>query len=143
MDQLEELSSIKPVNPFVLGILGSTESFDRETILDAVLYPVLQELSRMPSRVIMPAEGKSSILISAWANRLSVPTLEYQCDWKTLGKRARALRDARILREATHLILFCSAKSDYYIKTAQREAKKGRTVFTVDGKTAEIQQWIL
>lgn len=97
----------------------------------------------MPSSLLLPAEGTSSTVLAVWAERMGVGCSEYECDWRTLGKRARAMRDTRILREATHLILFCGAKSDYYEKLAAREVKKGRVVYTVDGKTHELTEWVL
>jgi hypothetical protein len=140
---LEEPAQIQPAKPFILGILGASEHFTKQSILDEIMNPILSELGRMPSSLLLPAEGTSSTLLAVWAERLNVTSSEYECDWRTLGKRARAMRDARILREATHLILFCGAKSDYYEKIATREVKKGRVVYAVDGKTHELTEWVL
>lgn len=140
---LEEPSLIQPAKPFVLGVLGSSESFTKDSILTSIVNPVLAEQERMPSLLLLPAEGSSSTLLSVWAERLHIPCSEYECDWRTLGKRARALRDSRILRESTHLILFCGTKSDYYQKVAEREVKKRRVVYTVDAKTGELEEWVL
>ena len=140
--ELESSSLIKHAKPFILGILGSSESYTKETILNDVLYPILEQEGRMPI-LVLPSEGTSSTLLSIWADKLNLSCTQYECDWKRLGKRARALRDSRILQESTHLILFCGARSDYYIKVAQREAKKGRVVFTVDAKSGELTEWVL
>jgi hypothetical protein len=138
--ELEDRAVIQEAKPFFLGVLGATERYTKESILNDVINPILEQEGRMPTHLLLPAEGTSSMLLSIWAERMRLTTAEYTCDWKTLGRRARALRDARILKESTHLILFCGAKSDYYEKIAQREAKKGRTVFTVS-PAGEITEW--
>lgn len=138
--ELEDSSSIKAPKPFYLGILGATEKFTKESILSDVINPILEQEERMPTRLLLPSEGTSSLLLSIWAERMNLQSAEYTCDWKTLGKRARALRDSRIIKESTHLILFCGAKSDYYEKLAQREAKKGRIIYTV-ASSGDITEW--
>lgn len=140
---LEDTDTIHQGKPFILGILGSSEKFDKDSIRESILMPILAEQDRMPSSLLLPAEGSSSTCISVWAERMKIPCAEYECDWRTLGKRARAMRDARIVKESTHLILFCGAKSDYYEKLAAREVKKGRIVYTVNSTTNELEEWVL
>ncbi len=53
------------------------------------------------------------------------------------------MRDARILKEATHLLFFLGKSSDYYEKIAIREVKKGRVVYTVDPTTHKLVLWEL
>lgn len=140
---LEDPALIQQAKPFVLGVLGVTEKLTKGTIHDSIMNPILAEQGRMPSSLLLPAEGMSSTLLSVWAERFNIPCAEYECDWRTLGKRARAMRDSRILKEATHLILFCGPKSDYYEKLASREVKKGRVVYTVHAETQELEEWVL
>jgi hypothetical protein len=40
-------------------------------------------------------------------------------------------------------VFFVGSRSDYYEKMAIREAKKGKTVYTIDGSTKELVKWVL
>ena len=132
----------KLVKPIILGILGNStgNKWNRETIADSVMNPMLSEIG-MPSSILMPTEGATSILLQIWSERQNIACQPIDADWIRLGRRARALRDGRILKESTHLLIFLGTRSDYYEKVAIREAKKGKTVFTINSKTSEIIQW--
>ena len=95
----------------------------------------------MPEALVLPSDGSTSLLLQAWAERHKVAVTPLDADWIRLGRRARALRDARILSTCNHLLIFLGSRSDTYEKVAIREAKKGKTVFTVDPETFEIVQW--
>jgi len=142
LELLDDAPLLPPPKPVCLGILGqSSDAFwTKETIIEQLLHPIVSELGRLPESVLVGAEGQSSMLIEWWAARMDMPIQVFEANWAKLGKRARALRDARIVKEATHLLVFYGQRSDTYEATAIRELKKGRTVFTVDAKTHEIQQ---
>lgn len=118
-------------DPFFLGIIGSRADATQEKILEEVITPMLQELGRMPDRVILPSDGLSTIFISDWSERLKLPTQIYEADWRRHQRRAKIFRDARIQQESTHFLIFLNKRSEYNEKLAIKLAKQGRTVFTV------------
>ena len=129
---------------FTLGVLGSSSAayWNRDTITD-ILNPLIGEEDKIPTMLNIPTDGTTSILLQIWAERQGVKCAPIDSDWIRLGRRARALRDARIVKESTHLLFFVGTKSDYYEKMAMREAKKGKIVYTIDGKTKELVRWVL
>lgn len=135
--------SIPLASPFTLGVLGSSTSskWTKETIQESLLTPILEQFKDPPNSLLLPSDGTTSVFLQVCAQKSNIKTLVFDADWKTLGKRARALRDARIIQDSTHLLIFLGTKSDFYEKIAIREAKKGKVVFTVDPKTHEIIQW--
>lgn len=137
---------MNPTNakPLVLGILGSSNSrvWTTERMIDTVLNPLLGELERLPDSILLPTEGITSLLVQVWGERQSIPLTPLECDWSSLGKRARALRDGRIVKESTHLVLFLGKRSDTYEKIAIRETVKGKRVFTIDADTNELVEWV-
>jgi hypothetical protein len=143
-DELPPLTS-KAFKPAVLGVLGAStsEKWTRNTIADSVMIPLIGELGKMPHSLLIPSEGDTGILIQVWAEKQGVACQAIDADWKRLGRRARALRDSRILKESTHLLLFLGARSDYYEKVAIREAKKGKRVFTIDSNSMEMVEWVV
>jgi hypothetical protein len=147
LSTLELLDDVKPVvaKPVVLGILGNSAAakWTRETIAETIMNPLLGEIERLPDTILMPSEGNTSILLQIWADRQNIPCQSIDADWARMGRRARIMRDARILKEATHLIFFLGARSDYYEKMAIREAKKEKIVFTVDATSGELIQWVI
>ena len=145
LELLDDAPLLPPPKPMCLGILGqsSDQFWTKETITEQLLQPIASELGRLPESVLVGAEGQTSMLIEWWAARLDLPIQVFEANWAKLGKRARALRDARIVKEATHLLVFMGQRSDSYEATAIRELKKGKTVFTVDAKTHELQELTL
>jgi len=147
LSTLELLDDVKPVvaKPVVLGVLGNSAAakWTRETIAETIMNPLLGEIERLPDTILMPSEGNTSILLQIWADRQNIPCQSIDADWARMGRRARIMRDARILKEATHLIFFLGARSDYYEKMAIREAKKEKIVFTVDATSGELIQWVI
>ena len=152
-EQLKALSTIQLLDdqpltqsaPIILGVLGQSSAarWTLQTLSDDVCAPILEELKRMPEALVVPTDGTTSLLFQAWAERQKVAVTPLDADWIRLGRRARALRDARILKECTHLVIFLGTRSDTYEKVALREARKGKVVFTVDPETFEIVQWQL
>jgi len=136
---------VKPTTDgFVLGVLGSSSAayWNRETITD-ILNPVIGDQDKIPTLLHIPTDGSTSLLIQIWAEKHSIKCAPINADWIRLGPRARAMRDARIIKESTHLVFFVGSRSDYYEKMAIREAKKGKTVYTIDGSTKELVKWVL
>jgi hypothetical protein len=127
-----------------LGFLGNSSAsyWNANTITD-IVNPLLSEINTMPTEVNLPTDGITSLLLQVWAEKQKIPCQAIDADWIRLGRRARAMRDSRIIKDSTHLVFFVGSKSDYYEKIAIREAKKGKIVFTVDAKTKELVQWVL
>jgi hypothetical protein len=127
----------------ILGVIGSSTAkrWTRETVANSIMNPVLGEFEKLPDTILLAAEGTVSILIHMWSDSHRVQCKVLETDWSRMGRKARAVRDSKILKEATHLLIFLGIRSDYYEKIAMREAKKGRSVFTVSASTGEIVLW--
>ena len=130
---------------YILGVLGSSSaaSWTSQTLLEKVLEPISGTLEKLPVKLLLPADGTTSLLLETWAGKNKVDSKVYSADWKVLGRRARAIRDSQIMKESSHLLIFLGGRSDYYEKIAIREVKKGKVVFTIDSKTFELAQWEL
>ena len=138
--KMEPEDDIVIANPIHLGILGSRQDATPEKIL-ACIHPMLSVLGRCPERIILPAEGYSSIFLQDWATETKIPNQVYESNWGLHGRRASIIRDSRIENEVTHLLIFLNKRSVYYEKAAKRLFKKGKKVFTVtygDWKLEEI-----
>ena len=127
----ESPEEIKRAEPLFLGVIGSRTDATEQRLQEEVLFPILQELGRMPDKMLLPEEGSSSIYISDWADTMKIPSQVYQCDWQRHGKRAKIFRDARIQEESTHFIIFLQKRSEFNEKLATRLARKGYGVFTI------------
>lgn len=127
----------------LLGVLGhSTHShWTKETILNLV-NPLLGELEEMPTSILLPTEGDTSLYIQDWAERLKISCSPLVADFTKLGKKAKFLRDNRIIKDSTHLLVFLGARSDKNEKIALKELKKGKRVFTVSPETKELEEWV-
>jgi hypothetical protein len=132
-------------NLTTLGILGhsTAKKWNRDSVANSIMNPILSEIGKIPEVILIPAEGDTGILVQGWAEGHRTACKVLDTDWVRMGRKARALRDSRILKEATHLLIFLGIRSDYYEKIAMREAKKGRQVFTVDAKSGEVVHWTL
>ena len=129
---------------FTLGVLGSSDAtyWNSNTISD-IINPIISEIGKLPTSISIPAKGITSLLIQAWGEKQKISCKAIDSDWIRLGRKARALQDSRIIKDSSHLVFFVGSRSDYYEKIAIREAKKGKTVYTIDGKTRELIQWVL
>ena len=114
----------------ILGIFGNTNKISEDDIRENTLTLLLQELERVPDKILIPAEGKSSIYIQEWAEMLKIKTQVFQADWVRNGKIAAIIRDDRISKECTHALVFLSPKSTKLEKMAEKLCKKGKFVFT-------------
>ena len=116
--------------PYILGIIGSTNKMTSEEIQDQILVPILQEIGRVPDRILLPTEGNSSIYIQEWAEALRINTQLFHCDWSRNGKMAQILRDDGIQKACTHALLFLPPRSTRLERLSERMAKKDKIVFT-------------
>jgi hypothetical protein len=119
---LEEL--FEP-NIIILGIFGNIKTVD--TIQDN-LHVILQELGRIPDKILIPVEGNSSIYIQDWAESLHIKTQIFQSDWVKNGKIAQIIRDNRMTKECTHALVFI--KTEKLEKFAEKLCKNGKITFT-------------
>lgn len=124
--------------PILLGILGNHTQISKEQIHEKVLHPLVSLLGRLPEKVLVPSEGTSSAYISLWAERSNIDLHCVDADWRKLQRRAGIMRDARILKESTHLLIFVGARSRSYEQTGIREAKKGKHVYLVYHDTLDL-----
>jgi hypothetical protein len=130
MDFLDEPRTIG--TPILLGILGIHNQITKEEIHEKILHPLMSVLGRLPEKILLPSEGTSSAYISIWAERNNIDTHCVEADWRKFQRKAGILRDARILKESTHLVVFVGSKSRSNEQTAIRQAKKGKQVFLIE-----------
>lgn len=138
MSRLRSLSPPHEPSIIVLGILGTRSVIDECTLIENILTPIVQELGRLPDKVLVPSEGTSSIYIQSWAESLHICCNRFEADWRTRGKAATIFRDSRIQSEATHLLVFLSPRSTRYETLATRQAINGKTVFTTSYQDLDL-----
>lgn len=124
--------------PILLGILGTHNQISKEDIHEKVLHPLMSALGRLPDKILLPSEGTSSAFVSIWAERSNIDTHCVEADWRKFQRKAAILRDARILKDCTHLLVFVGARSRSNEQTAIRQAKKGKQVFLVEHNPIEL-----
>lgn len=129
--------------PIALGILGTHNQITKEDIHEKILHPLMSVFGRLPDKIILPSEGVSSAYISVWAERNHIDTHCVEADWKKLQKKAAILRDARILKECTHLLAFLGPRSRSHEQTSIRQVKKGKRVFLVEHNPIEMYEIIV
>lgn len=133
-------SPIRVAQPVWLGILGARNDMNKSDICEKILHPIIDTVGKLPEKIIIPTEGNSNIFIGDWAERQKIPCTQIYADWRKDGKKARVLRDNRILQEATHLVCLNGPKSDYYEKLGTRWLKKKSGVFVLEFPTQELVQ---
>jgi hypothetical protein len=111
----------------VLGVLGTRSNMRFEDVDTQLMAPILEAWGT-PDEVLVPSDGDSSFAIQSWAQRREIPVCLVSADWKTQGRRAGLLRDARIQREATHIMLLQGPRSNAMTALGSRLARKGRPV---------------
>ena len=142
LEPVENIKTGKSYSRICLGVLGKREDISQENMRDKVLHPILAVLGKVPDIVYMPSDGTSSAVIGAWTDRCEINNEMIHADFRKLGRRAFAMRDARILKDASDILVFEQPKSEYLVKLAIREMKKGKRVFSVSaGKNWELQEW--
>ena len=145
LEILDDKPLLLPPQPYCLGILGQSSAafWTKETLVQGILQPFVEEQGKLPDTIVAPAEGQTSMLLEWWAARQDISIQIYEANWTKLGKRARALRDARIVKEASHLIVFLGERSDTYETIAIRELKKGKIIYTIEATTHTLEQLVL
>ena len=111
----------------VLGVLGTRNSTSYDDFTEQILAPITEAWG-IPDEIIAPAESESSQILVAWAAREGIPISLVAADWVKQGKRAGLLRDARIQREGTHMLLLQGPRSNALSTLAGRIQRKGRPV---------------
>jgi hypothetical protein len=129
--------------PIYLGILGIHNQISKDDIHEKVLHPLMSALGRMPDKILLPSEGTSSAFLSIWAERNNIDTQCVEADWRKFQRKAGILRDARILKECSHLVVFLGMKSRSHEQTAIRQAKKGKQVFVVEPNPIELIEYVV
>ena len=129
--------------PILLGVLGKHEQISKKDIHDKILHPLVSAIGRLPEKLLLPSEGTSSAYITLWAEQSNIDTHCVEADWRKLQRRAGIMRDARIIKDSTHLLVFVGARSKSYEQTAIREAKKGKQVFVVDHDTLDLCEFVV
>jgi hypothetical protein len=114
----------------IWGIFGCSNKISERDLQDLVLVPILQELGRTPDKILLPSEGNTSIYLQEWADSLRIKTQVFQSDWARNGRIAQILRDDRMQKECTHMLVFLPPRSDRLGKMAEKMVKKGKVVFT-------------
>lgn len=114
----------------IWAIFGSSNKISERDLQDLVLVPILQELGHTPDKILIPSEGNTSIYLQEWADSLRIKTQVFQPDWAKNGRIAQILRDDRMRKECTHMLVFLPPRSDRLEKMAEKMAKKGKVVFT-------------
>ncbi len=137
------LSPPKYTTPILLGILGNRSDITKAKIQSELLPAVAAELDRTPDHCYVSTDGLTSIYVQDWCERNSIPVTAIDADWRTLGRRARAIRDTRIQKEATHFLFFLAPRSDYYLTAATRLAKKGHMVFTYNASDDSLEELVV
>jgi hypothetical protein len=95
--------------------------------MEQIIAPILEAWGT-PDEIVAPAESESSQILTTWATREGIPLSLVAADWVKQGKRAGLLRDARIQREATHMLLLQGPRSNALSTLAGRLQRKGRPV---------------
>lgn len=113
----------------VLGVFGQVRCTEDE-LQETICLPLLQQLGNVPTKLLLPSEGASSLFLQEWAESLHIMTQVFQCNWGQNGKMAQILRDDRIQKECTHALVFLSEKSEKPEKLSKKLVKKGKKVWT-------------
>lgn len=111
----------------ILGVLGTRSKVTSAEFHTDVLAPLI-EVWGNPDEIVMPLESDSSAVLQAWAAKQGIPVRLVSCDWTKHGRRAAAMRDACIQREATHFLLLQGPRSNALTALAGRLHRKRRPV---------------
>lgn len=123
----------------IMSVFGMSNQISMNVLYERMVE-ILGEWGRMPTKLLLPSEGNSSIYLQEWAESLHVASMVFQPDWMRNGRMAQILRDDRMWKECSHAMVFLSAKSTRLEKMAERMAKKGKIVFTISPDGMEVTQ---
>lgn len=122
----------------VLGVLGTRSNVRYEDFERDVLAPTVEAWGN-PDELILPAESDSTQIILTWAKQKDIPVRLVTADWKQQGPRAGVLRDGRIQRDATHLLLLQGPRSNTLMTLGKRLERKGRPVVISERPGAPVK----
>jgi hypothetical protein len=108
---------------YVLGFMGIRNGVSYEEMQTNILAPVVEAWG-IPDEVVTPAEGDATQAIITWCHNHNVPLRLVSCDWAKQGKRAGMMRDARLQKEATHLVLLQGPRSNKLAELAVKLERK-------------------
>jgi hypothetical protein len=123
----------------VIGVFGKREKIDIAYMFDYILTPLLHHLQCIPNQILVPTEGKTSLIIQEWAESLSIRCIPVMADWMRNGKLASVMRDKYILQECTHALIIDGLKTERYKKLSQQILRKGKQVFFISGQLNDNQ----
>jgi len=117
-------------NIIILSVFGYLNKVSEPEFQEKVIMQLLQQLERIPDKILLPSEGTSSIYLQEWAEALHITTQVFHSDWKRNGKIAQIIRDDRMQKECTHALVFLTDKTEKLRKNADKMVKKEKKVFT-------------
>ncbi len=120
-----------------LGILGNRRDIKNDEITE-IFTLMLEDIPPIQS-ILVSADGDLSIYVEQYAEKAKIPIQIYEADWRRDGRRAQIFRDARIVREATHYLIFGGPRSQKPLQTAEQLCKKGKTVYYIPHGALELQ----
>ena len=107
-----------------LAIVGSRDFADVDKFKEMMEFAT--SLWGNPEVVISGGARGADTLGEQWAKSLNIPTIIYNPDWSTYGKRAGILRNIDIINNSTHVIAFPSKRgkgTQHSIKLAEKQGK--------------------
>ena len=122
----------------VFGVLGTRNKMSYEDFVAQILDPTVEAWG-LPAEILAPADGESAEVLQVWASHHGIPVCLVAADWKKNGKRAGMLRDSRIQREASHLILLQGPRSTAMTTLAGKLQRKGRPVVLSERPGEEVR----
>ena len=128
----------RTVDRVVLGVLGTRSNIRLDDLDTNIIGPIVEAWGT-PDELIVPAEGDSSHALQSWAAAKEIPVRLVSCDWAKQGSRAGLLRDARIQREASHLVMLQGPRSNALMQLATRLSRKGRHVVISERPTEPVK----
>ena len=129
--------------PLHVGVLGIHNQISKQDIHEKILHPLVSVFGRLPDKILLPSEGTSSAYISIWAERQHIDTHCVEADWKKFQRKAAILRDSRIVKECTHLLIFLGPRSRANEQVGIRQVKKGKRVFLVEYNPLEMYELVV
>ena len=142
LEPSEHISFGEPITKVTLGVIGKREDISKVDLHEKIVNPLLKALGEMPDKILLPNEGTSSALLSIWAERTEIPADQIAADWQRYNRMSFKIRDGRIVKDSSILLLFQGPKSEYLPKLGVREVKKGKRVFVVTpGKEWKLEEW--
>ena len=125
-------------NSTIVGILGASAAYNQ--IHMRQLTATIETLWGKPASIIFQQSGYSTMYIDAWAEDNHIPVTAIQPEWTTYGPRACMMVNARIEKDATHIVIIRSprAKSDKMLQKAEQlVAKKQKHCIVLMGIEAD------